>query len=107
LADFAAEPRTPFSYRDKGIMAMIGRGSAIAAGPRRREVHGPIAFIAWLSVHLLLMSGARARRRAVMDWILANVSRTRGPQLLDRGDAAAIDWNDERAVEPAAPASAR
>ena len=52
LADFAGEPPQPFHYKDKGIMAMIGRGSAIAAmGPRRREVHGPIAFAAWLGVH--------------------------------------------------------
>ena len=49
LADFAGRPPQPFKYKDKGIMAMIGRGSAIAAmGPRRREVHGPIAFAAWL-----------------------------------------------------------
>jgi NADH dehydrogenase len=61
-------------------MAMIGRGSAIAAGPHRREVRGLLAFVAWLSVHLLLMSGARARRRAVIDWIMVNISRSRGPQ---------------------------
>ena len=31
LADFAGRPPQPFRYHDKGIMAMIGRGSAIAA----------------------------------------------------------------------------
>ena len=52
LADFAGTPPQPFGYKDKGIMAMIGRGSAIAAmGPRRREVHGSLAFAAWLGVH--------------------------------------------------------
>ena len=107
LADFSGSPSQPFDYKDKGIMAMIGRGTAIAAlGPRRREVHGPIAFAAWLAVHLLLMSGARARMRAVVDWLFVNVSRTRGPQLLDRTEAATIDWSDERAAEPAARAGA-
>ena len=62
-------------------MAMIGRGSAIAAmGKRRREVHGPVAFAAWLGVHLLLMTGARARMRALVDWIFVNVSRTVAPR---------------------------
>ena len=41
LADVAGQPRTPFHYRDKGIMAMIGRGAAIAgSGPHRRELRG-------------------------------------------------------------------
>ena len=36
-----ASRRTAFRYRDKGIMAMIGRNAAIAeVGPRRRELHG-------------------------------------------------------------------
>jgi NADH:ubiquinone reductase (H+-translocating) len=101
LADLAGRPPKPFRYKDKGIMAMIGRGSAIAAmGEKRREVHGPVAFAAWLGVHLLLMTGARARVRAVVDWIFVNVSRTRGPQLLDRSGAAEIDWSDDRTTEP-------
>jgi NADH:ubiquinone reductase (H+-translocating) len=85
---------------------MIGRGSAIAAmGEKRREVHGPAAFVAWLGVHLLLMTGARARVRAVVDWIFVNVSRTRGPQVLDRSGVAEIDWSDERPTEPTAAAT--
>src|SRR4051794_19612464 len=48
LADRAGKPRKPFHYKDKGIMAMIGRGAAIAeVGPHRHELHGMIAFSAW------------------------------------------------------------
>ena len=102
LADFAGKPPQPFKYKDKGIMAMIGRGSAIAAmGRRRREMHGLVAFAAWLGVHLLLMTGARARMRAVVDWIFVNVSRTRGPQVLDRAGVADIDWSEDRSPDPA------
>jgi len=108
LAELGDRPPKPFHYKDKGIMAMIGRGSAIAAmGKRRREVHGPIAFAAWLGVHLLLMTGARARVRSVVDWVFVNVSRTRGPQVLDRAGAAEIDWDDDRAAEPAGTPAAR
>jgi NADH:quinone reductase (non-electrogenic) len=100
LAEFAGRPQQPFRYKDKGIMAMIGRGSAIAAmGPRRREVHGPLAFAAWLGVHGALMTGVRARLHALADWAGANVSRTRGAQVMDRADAAAIDWSEELPVE--------
>ena len=58
LADAAGKPRKSFHYHDKGIMAMIGRGAAIAeVGPHRHELHGVIAFSAWLGVHAALMTG--------------------------------------------------
>jgi NADH dehydrogenase len=110
IATFAGSPGRPFQYKDKGIMAMIGRSgvgqaSAIAAiGPNRREIHGPPAFFAWLAVHAMLMTGVRTRVEAVIDWCWALFSRTRGPQVLDRADAAQIDWSDEG--EPAGPAEA-
>jgi NADH dehydrogenase len=108
LAEFAGDPPQGFRYKDKGIMAMIGRGSAIAAvGKRRFELHGLIAFAAWLAVHLLLMTGARARMRAVVDWVTVNLSRTRGPQLLDRAEAAQIDWEEDPAAEPVTAAASR
>jgi NADH dehydrogenase len=106
LADFAGEQRQSFQYRDKGIMAMIGRsglggGAAIAAmGKKRREIHGPIAFVAWLGVHAMLMTGVRTRIETFIDWLWAYFSKTRGPQVLNRSDAAQIDWNDN-GTEPA------
>jgi NADH dehydrogenase len=95
LADAAGRPRTPFDYRDKGIMAMIGRGAAIAAGPRRRELRGLPAFAAWLGVHAVLMTGVRNRAEAFLSWGFDYFSRSRGPQVLDRSEAAEIDWADD------------
>ena len=59
-------PARPFRYRDKGIMAMIGRNAAVAEiGPRRRELHGSLAYASWLGVHAWLLSGIpRAGQRA-------------------------------------------
>ena len=100
LADFAGKPRRPFHYHDKGIMAMIGRGAAIAeVGAHRHELHGVIAFAAWLGVHSLLMTSTRHRIDAFVTWGWDNFSSSRGPQVLDRSDAAHIDWGEE---EPAA-----
>ena len=35
-------------------MAMIGRNAAVAQVKRRHEVHGTLAFAAWLGVHAAL-----------------------------------------------------
>jgi NADH dehydrogenase len=98
LADAAGTPRRSFHYHDKGIMAMIGRGAAIAeVGAHRHELHGVIAFSAWLGVHAALMSGVRNRVDAFVTWGSDYFTSNRGPQLLDRADAAQIDWQDDRA----------
>ena len=103
LADFVAAPRKPFHYHDKGIMAMIGRGAAIAeVGPHRHELHGAVAHAAWLGVHAALMTGIRNRVEGFLDWGWDAFSRTRGPQVLDRSDAARIDWDEDRVPEAVA-----
>ena len=104
LADLAGKPRKAFHYKDKGIMAMIGRGAAIAeVGPHRHELHGAIAFSAWLGVHAALMTGVRTRVDAFVDWGSDYFSAHRGPQVLDRSDAARIDWTED-AAPPKVPA---
>jgi NADH:quinone reductase (non-electrogenic) len=96
LADAAGKPQRSFHYHDKGIMAMIGRGAAIAeVGEHRHELHGVIAFSAWLGVHATLMSGVRNRVDAFITWGSDYFTSHRGPQILDRADAAQIDWEDD------------
>ena len=95
LAEIAGKPRTAFHYHDKGIMAMIGRDAAVAeVGRKRHELHGPIAFAAWLGVHAMLMTGVRERVEAFVDWAWTYFSKTRQAQLLDRSDASRIDWGE-------------
>jgi NADH dehydrogenase len=104
LADFAGKPRRAFHYHDKGIMAMIGRGAAIAeVGPHRHELHGAIAHSAWLGVHASLMTGVRNRVDAFVAWGGDAFSSGRGPQLLDRADVARIDWDEEAVRAASAP----
>jgi NADH dehydrogenase len=100
LADAVGKPRRSFHYHDKGIMAMIGRGAAIAeVGEHRHELHGVIAFSAWLGVHATLMSGVRNRVDAFITWGSDYFTSNRGPQILDRADAAQIDWQDDSELE--------
>ena len=108
VADFEGKPRTEFAYRDKGIMAMIGRGAAIAeVGKNHHEVHGQLAHMAWLGVHASLMTGTRDKIEAVIDWSWDRFSKTGGPHVLDRGDAAEIDWEDDEVVSRVAGADPR
>jgi len=104
LAAFAGKPAKPFAYRDKGIMAMIGRGAAIASvGKKHHEVHGELAHMAWLGVHASLMTGTKAKIEAFVDWAWDRFTDTGGPHVLDRGDAAQIDWEDDTVVVPGGP----
>ena len=62
--DLEHKPRKSFRYLDKGIMAMIGRNAAIAeVGAGRRPIHGFVAFVSWLGVHVALLTSTRRRLR--------------------------------------------
>jgi NADH dehydrogenase len=103
MADFEGKPRKAFAYHDKGIMAMIGRGAAIAeVGKRHHEIHGQLAHMAWLGVHASLMTGTKAKIETFVDWAWDGFSKTGGPHVLDRGDEAQIDWDDDVVVSGSA-----
>ena len=88
----------PFKYKDKGIMAMIGRKAAVAEmGEHRREVNGRLAFAAWLGVHAQLLANAGAEITAFLAWADDFYLRPhhRSAELLDptKVDVPRIDWN--------------
>jgi NADH dehydrogenase len=84
VADVDGKPLTPFEYHDKGIMAMIGHNAAIAEmGEHRHELHGHVAFAAWLGVHAYLMSGVSQRTDAFIDWGWEEFGKSR---VLDTSD---------------------
>jgi len=106
LAEFDGKARKDFAYKDKGIMAMIGRGAAIAeVGKHHHEVHGQLAHMAWLGVHASLMTGTRDKIEAIIDWGWDRFTKTGGPHVLDRGDAAEINWDDDPMVPSSGAAS--
>jgi NADH:quinone reductase (non-electrogenic) len=98
LADVDGKSRRPFKYKDKGIMAMIGRKAAVAEmGENRHEVNGRLAFAAWLGVHAQLLSNAGAEINAFLAWADDFYLRPhhRSADLLDpeKVDTPRIDWN--------------
>ena len=99
IAGFKGKEPKNFRYHDKGIMAMIGRGAAIAeVGKHHHEIHGELAHMAWLGVHASLLTGTRAKIESFIDWAWDGFTKTGGPHVLDRGDAANINWDDDPAV---------
>jgi NADH:ubiquinone reductase (H+-translocating) len=99
LATFAGKDRKPFSYRDKGILAMIGRHAAIAElGKKHHEIHGEFAHAAWLGVHAALLTGTRSKIHSVVEWMWDSFTKSGGAQILDRPDVAEIDWDDDPVV---------
>ena len=96
LRELHGKGAEPFRYKDKGIMAMIGRNAAVAeVGKRRHQVEGPIAFAAWLGVHAMLLSGAHSKTDAFLSWAWDFVGTTRSNASLVDPDQARIDWGPD------------
>ncbi len=57
----AGLPSTPFSYKDKGIMATIGRRAAVAELPVGITFKGTLAWLAWLALHVMVLLSNRNR----------------------------------------------
>ncbi len=77
-------PRTDFSYFDKGIMATIGRRAAVAELPQGPKLTGPIAWVAWLLLHLVYLLGARNKVSVFVNWAWNYFTWDRGPRLILR-----------------------
>ena len=75
----------PFVYNDKGSMAIIGRGSAIA-DVRGLRFSGPLAWLAWLFLHIFELIGFRNRLVVMIEWAAAYVTRQRSVRLITYQD---------------------
>jgi NADH:ubiquinone reductase (H+-translocating) len=64
----AGQSTRPFRYRDKGIMATIGRRSAVAELPGGLHLRGTWGWLAWLGVHLVFLVGFRNRLLVLVNW---------------------------------------
>lgn len=77
------EAPVPFVYRDKGIMATIGRNNAVAqVGPLRLK--GFLGWVAWLAVHLYFILGVRNRIVVLAGWGWNYLLRDRPIRLIAR-----------------------
>jgi NADH:ubiquinone reductase (H+-translocating) len=74
-------PPEPFVYRNLGNMAIVGRLSAIADLPWAR-FSGPIGWLAWLFLHIVMLIGFRNRIVVLFEWAVAFLTFQRGARLI-------------------------
>jgi NADH:ubiquinone reductase (H+-translocating) len=74
-------PPPPFQYKDKGTMAVIGRGAAVA-NVRGLQLTGFIGWLAWLAVHLYYVVGFRNRVAVFFHWGWDYVRRDRPTRMI-------------------------
>jgi NADH dehydrogenase len=79
--DLAGRPRRPFRYWDKGQLAVIGRGQAVADIGKLR-FSGFIAWLAWIFVHIFFLIGFRNRVLVLLEWAWSYVTYSRGARLI-------------------------
>jgi NADH dehydrogenase len=79
--DLAGKPRVPFTYRDKGSMATIGRHRAIAE-IGRWHFTGTLAWLMWALIHVVLLIGFRNRLMVMSEWAWAYLTRERSARLI-------------------------
>ena len=107
-------PQKPFRYFDKGSMATISKFSAVAMIGRVR-LTGVIAWLMWLAIHLVYLTGFKNRFTTLVKWTVTFISNDRSEriateqqifarQALERLEHGAADlvtapgeWNDIRA----------
>lgn len=69
-------PQPAFRYVDKGSMAIISRFRAVAKIGRLRFT-GVVAWLMWLTIHLLYITGFKSRVTALLHWLVSFVGRGR------------------------------
>lgn len=80
LAGKATKP-DPFRYHNKGEMATIGRGRAVA-DLNGLHLTGFIAWAAWSVVHVFALIDFRQRLLAMLEWAWLYLTWTRGARLI-------------------------
>ena len=78
------KPLKPFSYFDKGNLAVIGRNGAVADLPGNLHINGFFAWMAWLVVHIYYSVGFRNKLVVVSNWIYRFFTYQRGNRLIIR-----------------------
>jgi NADH:ubiquinone reductase (H+-translocating) len=79
-------PTARFEYHDKGIMATIGRRSAVVQLPYKVRIRGTLAWFAWLGLHLVTLLGSRNRISTLINLTYRYLTWGRGGALLVDSD---------------------
>ncbi len=96
------ETPKPFHYFDKGSLATIGRSAAVAEF-KGIKLSGPIAWLAWLFVHILFLIGFSNRVQVVWNWLWAYMTFQRGARLITGTSRSIVPKPPDSVLSPAQP----
>ncbi len=83
LASISGRRLRGFRYRDKGSMATVGKGAAVAQ-VGRVHLSGFIGWVAWLTVHLYYIIGFRNRFMVLSGWAWNYLHSDRPVRIITR-----------------------
>ena len=75
------QPRSSFRYRNKGELAVIGRGRAVADFGLF-QVTGFVGWWLWLTIHIAYLAGFRNRLIVLLEWAYAYFTFRPGARLI-------------------------
>src|SRR5277367_2675142 len=74
-------PPPPFSYFDKGSMAVVGKGFAVLQSGKV-QINGLAAWLTWAAVHLQFLATSSLRLGVFLQWAWTYVTGQRGDRLI-------------------------
>jgi NADH dehydrogenase FAD-containing subunit len=92
----------PFSYFDKGTMAVVGKGFAVLQSGKV-QISGFGAWLTWAAVHLQFLATSSLRLTVFLQWVWTYVTGQRGDRLIvSHHDLAPVSTPVKEAVRGAA-----
>jgi NADH:quinone reductase (non-electrogenic) len=83
IASVTGRKRSDFDYFNKGDLATIGRGKAIASlFGGKIQIGGRVAWMLWLGIHITYLIGFRNRLSVLIQWAYAYFTYQRGARLI-------------------------
>jgi NADH dehydrogenase len=79
--DLAGRSRRAFHYWDRGQLAVVGRGQAVA-DIWKLHFAGFLAWLIWIFVHIFFLIGFRNRVLVLLEWAWSYLTYSRGARLI-------------------------
>ena len=79
--NISKEQRKKFKYKDRGIMATIGKAKAVAV-IKGFNLSGLFAWLAWCVIHILFLISFRNRFRVMAEWMWHYITNRPGIRLI-------------------------
>ncbi len=83
--ELSGKARGKFTYKDRGQLAVIGRGRGVA-DLGRLEFSGFVAWLAWVFVHIFFLIGFRNRLLVMIEWAISYITYARGARIITGQD---------------------